>query len=357
MDNDFNLFDFYKAVKKRYKFIILFILVMTVGTIVYSLNLPLIYLSRAVILVSGGEQGGVLSLALQSAGINTGGGTGRTSSSKLMALLDSRTFMETIINRFHLLPILVGGEGHNSKFDMELAVEGYKEVVKASEDKKRSTLTISVELPDPQLSAALANGILEELQKSISRSELTVSKRQRIFIEGRVAAIRQELLKAGKTLLKYYDQDRVSATSALAKDLPGDLSEESPPADGVSIPLAEAEDKLQALDKKMDASHDIPQRVYLEYLGQKREMLKLVNGFLSQQYEMARIEEARDSISFQVLDSAEVPQRRIRPHRSRIVMTAFATSFFTALFLAFILDNMEKKGMWPLKKLKQKLEA
>jgi len=362
MNNDINLVDYYKAIKKRYKFILSFVFIITCVAIAYSLTLPRIYLSKAVILVSSGGQTGGLSMALQSSGINLGNVLGgSSSSSKLMALLDSRTFMERIINRFHLIPILLGEED-NSKLGMEYALNGYKEIIKLNDDKKRGTLSITVELPDPKLSASVANGILDELQKSINSREVTFSKKQREFIGNRLVTIKKELLKAGKDLAKYYDQNRISSAAGTVDVMVDPFLESGPAQINEVFPSAldEAENKLKVLNEKMNAHqndyvHNVPQRVYLEYLGQKRETLKLVDGLLSQQYEMAKIEEAKEAISYQIIDYAQVPQKQIRPHKKKIVMATFLVSFFVAVLAIFGLENMEKSGWWPWEKLKEKL--
>ena len=70
---------------------------------------------------------------------------------------------------------------------------------------------------------------------------------------------------------------------------------------------------------------------------------------------MAKIEEAKEAISYQIIDYAQVPQKQIRPHKKKIVMATFLVSFFVAVLAIFGLENMEKSGWWPWEKLKEKL--
>src|SRR3990172_4270122 len=63
---------------------------------------------------------------------------------------------------------------------------------------------------------------------------------------------------------------------------------------------------------------------------------------LTQQYEMARIQEAKDTPTVQVLDEAKVPERKSKPSRRQIVMLATITAGFFAIFLAFFLEYIEK---------------
>jgi len=63
---------------------------------------------------------------------------------------------------------------------------------------------------------------------------------------------------------------------------------------------------------------------------------------LTQQYEMARIQEAKDTPTVQVLDEAKVPELKSKPSKRQIVMLSAITAGFFAIFLAFFLEYVEK---------------
>lgn len=63
---------------------------------------------------------------------------------------------------------------------------------------------------------------------------------------------------------------------------------------------------------------------------------------LTKQYEVAKLNEAKDSSTIQVLDSATVPFQKSKPKRSIIVLLAAVSAFFCSVFLAFILEYLEK---------------
>ena len=106
--------------------------------------------------------------------------------------------------------------------------------------------------------------------------------------------------------------------------------------------LEKKKEKIGAKLNGTMVAKDIPQQVYLQYLTLRRELLIKMNALLTQQYEMAKIEEAREELSFQVIDSAEAPEKRFKPKRKQIVMVAFFASIFLAVFLAFFLEYIEK---------------
>ena len=63
---------------------------------------------------------------------------------------------------------------------------------------------------------------------------------------------------------------------------------------------------------------------------------------LAKQFEIAKIDEARDSSIVQVLDAAVVPERKSRPHRARIVIVTAVLAFFAALLWALLADALER---------------
>ena len=84
--------------------------------------------------------------------------------------------------------------------------------------------------------------------------------------------------------------------------------------------------------------------VGLEYIRKYRDVKYYETLFelLAKQYEMARIDEARDATLIQVLDRAMTPERKSRPKRTLIVlMTALIIGMLAVLF-AFVRQATEK---------------
>ena len=63
---------------------------------------------------------------------------------------------------------------------------------------------------------------------------------------------------------------------------------------------------------------------------------------LTQQYELSRLQEAKDSPVVQVLDVAKVPEKKAKPKRTLIVLAATFTSVFLGVMLAFFKEYVEK---------------
>ena len=63
---------------------------------------------------------------------------------------------------------------------------------------------------------------------------------------------------------------------------------------------------------------------------------------LTQQYEMARIQEAKDTPTVQVLDEAKVPEKKIKPRKRQIVMLSTITAAFFGVFIAFFMEYINR---------------
>ena len=83
----------------------------------------------------------------------------------------------------------------------------------------------------------------------------------------------------------------------------------------------------------------------LGYARLKRDALiqEKVFELLTQQYELAKIEETKDDITFQVIDPAITPEKRIKPKRTQNVMIAGVVSLFLGVFLVFFLEYFDKQ--------------
>ena len=84
--------------------------------------------------------------------------------------------------------------------------------------------------------------------------------------------------------------------------------------------------------------------VGLEYARRLRELKKQEAIFeqLTKQFEMAKLSEAKDSSSFQVLDEAVVPLKKSEPSRAVIVIVSTVFAFFSSLFIVFTLEYFNK---------------
>ena len=296
-----------------------------------------------------------------------------------MAILKSRTLTENVINRENLMPILFEKKwdkkagrwkGNNPKEQpiMEKAVFSMRRGhMKFVEDKKNKTIKIWGLFRDPKLSARVVNAYVRELQSFINANAFTMAKRKRIFVEGQLEQNKRELLEAGKEINEFYKGKSISNTEA-AVDVPLNSQLALAQLHGGRMPVAKKSnpgnphpaanpdldallvDKIE-LNKKIAEARvvkNVPQQVYLMYLMMRRELLGKVNALLTTQYEMAKIDETKEELAFEVIDYAVPPEKRYKPKRTKICITAFITAFFLAVFLSFFREYIQRmKGVNP----------
>lgn len=63
---------------------------------------------------------------------------------------------------------------------------------------------------------------------------------------------------------------------------------------------------------------------------------------LTKQFEVAKLTEAKDSSTLQVLDDAVVPVKKSKPKRSLIVILSTVSAFLVSVFAAFVMEYGEK---------------
>lgn len=385
-----HLGDYWRVVLKYKRMIVAIVVAASVLAVVASLLMKNVYRAEAVIIPisSKGGGGGLSSLASQFgglaslAGVSLPGGPGELE--KIMAILRSRTVTENVIAAENLMPVLYVGrwDAKAGKWksddpkdipDMEDAVLKMKSAVSAVDDKKAKTIKIYGVSFDPRLAARMVNGYVDQLQAFINSNAFTMAKRNRMFIEGQLEENKQDLLEAGKEINDYYKGGRVSSSDAKV-DVP--LAKKSGPAiqrdnetaktqddgttgqrDDEKVLVANNDAKVEGgevsesdaalsalltqkedLEKKLAEARvvpNVPQQVYLSYLMLRRELLGKMNALLTTQYEMAKIEESKEDLAFQVIDRAVPPMKKFKPKRAQICIMAFFASLFVAVLLAF----------------------
>jgi tyrosine-protein kinase Etk/Wzc len=348
---------------KHGKFLTIFVLVFTVLCILVSLVLPFQYTAKTELMPPQQEQSTTAALLGQiSPLINNMSGAsslGRNSSDLFLAMLKSRTVADNLLNRFSLRSV------YKMKRDTD-AREKLGGLTEMSAGKE-GVITISVTDRDPTRAAGLANGYVEELRKLTKDIAVTEAGRRRLFFQREMETAQAELVKADQSLgqtqektgiLQIDSQAKVMLESAAtlraevaAKEVQIESMRSFATAENPDLVLAQNElaalraQVAQAFTGQGDKTPtDIAVRKMphagLEYIAKLREVKyrESLLEMMTKQYELARVDEAKDSSLVQVLDRAVPPEVRSFPHRSIIVFAGAFVALFTACLLAFIFE-------------------
>lgn len=327
-----------------------------------ALAMPNVYTARASLMPLESSGGGGRMAAMMSAmgdlPINLPGAAS-TPGEKFVAILESRTVAEQVITRNHLLPVLFANrwdaatrtwkasgwfEPKAEAPSLQEAVASLKDNVRVSKGKKVDLIEIQADALSPETAASLANAYLVELNHFLQGTTLTSAKRNLKFLEQQVAEVTRELegfenqrkvFQERHKIVALDEQAKASVESyaqfqaqLVAKQMELKLLEGSAgPADvqvvGLKQEIAELTERIQALETGKGngffSLKELP-KLGLQLAHIERGLLTKgkVLEMLTQQMELARIEEARETLSFQVIDRAIAPEKKSKPKRATI---------------------------------------
>ena len=372
-EDEINLLDYWRVIRKRWKTIAWIFIVSVVTAGIVSLLMTPLYRATTTMLPleSSGSQVSAALRNLTSLPF-VGGmvpGIGGASADKLVAVLESRTVAEDVIETLDLIKALFEGD-HDEPPTLQDAARLLSSITQITNDKK-GLISVSVEYKDPKLAADIANQYTLALQDFLKENALSMAKRNRIFIENQLDTVKEELREAEEAMKRFQTSKKIVAMDAQTEaaikamaDLRAQITAREVQL-GVMKQFSTAsnpdvlrlEDELRELKKQvniLESKGPNPETnawpslseaptIGLEYIRLKRKALTQEKVFelLTQQYEIAKIDEAKEDVTFQVIDRAIPPEKRIKPKRKLNVMLAGIVSFFVGIFLVFFLEYME----------------
>jgi uncharacterized protein involved in exopolysaccharide biosynthesis len=283
-DDEINLLDLLIVLAKHKKMIAKVTLAAALLAVGISLMMQNIYTSTAKILPPQQSQSSAGAMLSQLGGLAGMAGSSlgiKNPNDLYVAMLKSRNVMEKIIKRFELQKV----------YEQE-TLTGTLKVLEGStaiSSGKDGVITVEADDKDPQLAANLANAYIEELNKLMQTFSLTDASQKRTFFEQQLRQTKNKLTDAELTL------DKTLKTSLQYPDAVRNL-------------------------KYQEAIWEI----------------------LAKQFEMAKLDEAKDFPLIQILDKATPPEKKSKPKRSQIVMLATLVAFFLAVIWAFISEALAR---------------
>jgi uncharacterized protein involved in exopolysaccharide biosynthesis len=306
-----------------------------------SFLLPNWYRARSTLLppTESSEAGfGILAGMIQSSALNNLGlSTTNTPSDVFGEILKSRLLCEAAIHRFELTKIYrcKGMDRTVKEFQRHLGVH-----VNAA-----GMLDVMFEDRDAHRAADVTNYLVSELDRFNVDTYKTRGKRLRQFLQGRVGDVQQQLAIAEERLLEYErghhivsssETDAVHGVSDILSqkfNLETQRAYVSSYSSSDNTELTNIDRQLTALNSEIGKLPEVKMegaRLALDVEVQRKLML-----LMSAQFEDARMQETRDTPTVTVLDAATVPELKVRPARSLIVLgAAFAALLGCAAWTA-----------------------
>ena len=377
----------------RYKlFIIITTFISALGVVAFSIlslrlppeksPLPNKYRPEALILVQDQQQGGVSSM-LSSSGLGTlaglaGVSPGSSYGELAVKLLKSKSILDKIVEEYKIV--------EKYKIKEHLKAASRQVILNNSRfeyDNKTKTITISFEDIDPVFAANVVNRLVELLdqrfatiggnrnltQKNLLESKLTDVSTEMARLE---ASIQDFQLKHGVLSIEELAKEQITMLAGLRSQLIlkeveiktySDLSRIQDPVikrlkserDNLLKLLREVESGFSSYEDIMPAQKDLPE-LALEFAHLKRDLFvqEKIYEILTQQYELTKLSIEGEEPIFQILELAEVPDRKSGPSRSIICIVTVFAAFFLSIITAFILNAVKniKNDPEKMKRLK-----
>jgi uncharacterized protein involved in exopolysaccharide biosynthesis len=281
-----------------------------------------------------------------------------------IAMLKSRTVEDAMVDRFHLMELF------EVKYRSD-ARKKFENVVDIDSGPKDGLIRISVTDRSPQRAAEMANGYVEEFKRLSATLAVTEASQRRLFFEQQLTQAKDNLAHAEEDLKKTGQRtglvqldSQTRATIELLANLRGQIAAKEVEisgmrsfATGENPDLQMAEQQLAGLrsqEARMGAASEgatsslIPkgnmQEAGIEYIRKLRDVkyFETILDLLARQYEVAKVDEARQGATVQIVDRAIVPDRRSSPKRTLIVLGAAAFGIFLGVFWAFAREGMTR---------------
>lgn len=339
-EDGISLLDLAVPLAESWRLLLLGPLVVGAAALALTYTATPIFTARAAFIPPQPQQSSAAS-ALASLGALTGlAGIGavRTPADQYVALLQSTTVEDRLIDQFKLMEV------YDAKFRID-ARKTLEQRVKISVGKKDGLISVEVDDVSPQRAAAIANRHVEELRLMTLNLVLTEAQQRRRFFEIQLSQTRERLTQA---------QLALQASGFTAGAL---RAEPRAAAEGYARLKAEvtaAEVRLQTLRRSFtDNSPEVQQQQTTvaalrgqlarleasegpaagpDYVSKFREFKyqETLFDLFAKQYELARLDESQEGALIQVVDAATAPEKKSKPAR---LITAIAATIMAAVGL------------------------
>lgn len=273
----------------------------------------------------------------------------KSSGDLFIAILKSRTVQDDVISKLDLKKVYKTEQWYSAR-------KLLSENTTISEDRKSGVITITVTDKDPQRAAAIGSQYIAELNAVVNQLSTSSARRERVFLQERLTQVKQDLETAEKEFSEFASRNgtvdikeqgkamvegvasvegQLIAAQSELEGLKQIYAENNVRVRSVRARINELQHQLAALGGKQeiakDATNSEADELYpsirkLPLLGvpyadlyRRTRVQEAVFESLTQEYELAKVAEAKEIPSVKVLDSPNVPERKSFPPRLTIM--------------------------------------
>ena len=286
----------------------------------------------------------------------------KTSGDLFVGVLHSRTVADDLINKFDLRKVY----GVSRYEDARRGLDSHTEV---SSDRKSGIIALKVTDRSPDRASAMGREYVEALNRIVITLNTSSAHKERVFLEERLTEVQQGLEEAEKDFSQFSSKNTAidvkeqgRAMMGAAAELEGQLIASQTELEGLRQIYTSSNVRVRSIQARIDEyrrqlrklggktpdsaeeassqsgqAAEQDQNLYpsirqLPILGvtwadlyRRMRVQEAVFETLTKQYEMAKVEEARETPSVKVLDVADIPEKKSYP--PRMVLMSLGTGF------------------------------
>ncbi len=297
----------------------------------------------------------------------------KSSSALFVGILRSATVEDRLVDRFNLRKVY----GARYQQDARRALE---EKTGINEDRKSGIISITVTDRDPNRAAAIANAYVEALNQLVSELSTSSAHRERVFLEERLSGVKSDLDQASRDFSQFASKNKtldikeearamlqgaatiegqlIAAESEL-KGLQAIYTDNNVRVRAVQGRITELRQQMEKLGGSQtekagaepeDSTH--PSLRTLPLLGvtyadlyRRVQIQEAVYEALTQQYELAKVQEAKETPSVKQLDPANFPEHKSYP--PRLLITLCCTLLAGIVMATFLVGEQRWRAIDP----------
>jgi tyrosine-protein kinase Etk/Wzc len=358
-EDEISLLDLLQTIVDNLRLLVLGPLFVGVTALAISFLIPPTYTAKTQFLPPQQQQSAAASMlaSLGSLGGLAGAVGGiKNPADQYIAYMKSVTLQDSLIDRFKLLDRYEA----KTKTDARLALTGSVRVSSG----KDGLMSVEVDDRDPKFAADLANAHVEELAKLLSKLATTEAQQRRLFFEKQLTLAKDKLIQSeialkatgvSGSVLKSNPASAVAAVAGLqaavtAQEVKlgamrGYLAESAPDFKFAMSELSNLRAQLAKQEKDSPATGG-KNTTEGDYITKYREFKyhETLFELFSKQFELAKVDEAREGAVIQILDVAEAPDRKTKPKKAMIALIGVLVSGFALLLFVFVRQAIANTG-------------
>jgi tyrosine-protein kinase Etk/Wzc len=359
-DDEISLLDLLQTIVDNLRLLVLGPLVVGLTALGITFLIPPTYTAKTRFLPPQQQQSAAASMlaSLGSLGGLAGAVGGiKNPADQFVAYMKSVTVQDTLIERFKLQERYEA----QTKTDARVALTSS---VRASSGKD-GLISVEVDDKDPKFAAELANAHVEELGKLLGKLATTEAQQRRLFFEKQLALAKDKLIQSevelkatgvSGSVLKSNPASALAAVAGLQAGVTaqevklgamrGYLAETAPEFKQALNELANLRAQLAKQEKDTPANSKIVAQG--DYVSKYREFKynETLFELFAKQFEIAKVDEAREGAVIQILDAAQSPERKSKPKKAVIAIIATLATGFALLIFVFIRQALHNAGKY-----------